>query len=276
VIALWAQNLIHLVRSRLLIVILFFTVFVQYFAVKLAKGASAYFSYSFQGNTTVLKQSESYFVAVIAGWFAATFLAAVYGAWIAPYLHRGPRSALTHMLPISRWAFPGAHALTFGVLLLLQLVALFWSVGTNFGWNEVFSAAFPFKAVLYCFLLQSLACYTILFGAAAASMMIGSLPTFFLTNLACTVLVAAKGVIFFSENPVLEELGGGTGTISTMRWLLNKLPPFAELVPDLWAAFGKLQLPTERMALWAIWLGAFVVWFRWRLTYPHKVRASEG
>jgi hypothetical protein len=279
--ALWFQNLVHLFRSRLLIFIVLFSVVVQYYAVKLVKSATMYVSFSVQGNTGLVRESESYFVAVIASYFAGTFLAGVYGAWIAPYLHRGPRSALTHMLPVSRWAFPAAHALTFAVLLLVQFATLIWALGANVGWEGVLSSEFPWKGMIFCFLLQSLSFYVILFGAASASMMLGSLPTFFLTNLACSALVALRAVVYFSESPIAGQIGSGaqiqgTGSMLNLKWILQKLPPLGELMVDMRWAFEKQQLPTGNLALWAIWLAAFVIWFRWRLSYPQRVKASEG
>ncbi len=280
-IALWTQNLIHLVRSRLLIFILLFSTAVQYFAVKLVSSVSLYITTSAQMNQSLVKESDSYFVAVVASYFAGTFLAAVYGAWIAPYLHRGSRSALTHMLPISRWAFPAAHALTFGVLLVLQFFTLLWALGANMGWDHVLTSSFPWKGVILCLLLQSLSFYVILFGSAAMSMLIGSLPTFFLANLACSALVAARAIVFFSESRIAGEIGtgtqmSGTGSMNTLRTILDVLPPMGGLFIDLRKAFETQSLPTENLALWAIWLAAFVVWFRWRLSYPQKVRSSEG
>ncbi len=274
-IALWAQNFIHLLRSRLLIFIALFSMVVQYYAVKLVKSATVYLSLSVQGNETLIQESESYFVAVIASYFAGTFLAAVYGAWIAPYLHRGSRSALTHMLPISRWAFPAAHALTFGVLLLFQFLTLVWALGANLGWQSVLSSGFPWKGILCCFVLQGLSLYVILFGAAATSMMLGSLPTFFLTNIVCSGLVVARLLVYFSESSFAEKMGN-TGPMSNIKWVLEKMPPMGDLLFDLRTAFESQRLPTEHLALWAIWLAAFVVCFRWTLSFPHKVRASEG
>ncbi len=273
--ALWIQNLVHLLRSRLLICIILFSMVVQYYAVKLAKSAALYMSLSVQGSGTVIQESESYFVAVVASYFAGTFLAVVYGAWIAPYLHRGPRSALTHMLPISRWAFPAAHALTFLVLLVVQFITLIWALGANVGWETVFSAAFPWKGVLICFALQGISFYVILFGAAASSMVLGSLPTFFLTNMVCTALVFARAAVDFSESDLASRLGNAT-PMSNLKRLLEMLPPMGDLLKDMRVAFVKQSFPTEHLALWAIWLALFVICFRWRLSYPHKVRSSEG
>lgn len=274
-IALWIQDLLHLVRSRLLAFIVLFSLGVQYGAVKLAKSASLYLTINTMGNVKTIQESESYFVALVASCFAGTFLAAVYGTWIAPYLHRGTRSALTHMLPVSRWYFPVAHAMAFAVLILLQAVVLMWALGVNIGWGHVFSSEFPLKGLAYGFLLQSISFYVILFGTAAASMTLGALPTFFLTYISCGALVMARAVLFFGDNPAAEQLGA-TGFLVTLRRILDKLPPVGDLFVDLRIAFTKQELPTEHLALWAIWLAAFVIWFRWRLGTPQKIRGSEG
>jgi hypothetical protein len=275
VIALWLQDLIHLFRSRLLAFIILFSVAVQYFAVKLVKSATLYISFSIQGSSGLIQESESYFVALLASCFAGIFLAAVYGTWIAPYLHRGPRSALTHMLPVSRWYFPAAHALAFAVLLVIQALALVWSLGVNLGWAKVFSADFPLKGIAWGFLLQTLAFYVVLFGTAASSMTLGALPTFFLTYLSCGALTVARALLFFENNPLAEELGA-TGFVANVRWIISKLPPVGDLLVDMRVAFTKQVLPTQHLALWAIWLVAFVIWFRWRLGSPQKIRSSEG
>lgn len=275
-IALTLQNLIHLVRSKLLLLVVVFSFGVQYLIVKLVKSATLYFTYSVQQEVHGIGVNETYYVAILASAFTGAFLAVVYGIWVAPFSHRGSRSALTHVLPVSRWAFPAAHALAFSVLILIHGLSLVIALGSNLGWSTIFTSEVPWKGMLLGFFAEVFVFYTVLFGSAVASMTLGAMPAFMMSYFILGFLAAGKAVLFFQNAIPGMADPEAVPTTGGFRWWFEKLPPMGDLPLDLRKTFESGALATEHLALWAIWLAAFVVWFRWKLRFPQRVRSAEA
>jgi hypothetical protein len=125
------QNYRHILRTRLLAFLLAFSVLIQFMGLRLLNNVS----FDFDGHMvlgSLIDKRDVIFVSLFLQLFTGTFLSAVYGIWMVPYLHRGPRSPLTFTLPVPKWMYPVSYALTMLTLLGLlhyvcELRARFWS-----------------------------------------------------------------------------------------------------------------------------------------------------
>ncbi len=255
------QNFRHVLRTRLLLFLLIFSFLIQYVGVKALHSVTI----NYQGIISKFDDKDSLFVALLFQIFTGGFLSAAYGIWIIPYAHQGLRSPLTFSLPISKWLFPVSYALSVLALLLMQHGILLTCYGINFGWGVIFSAKFPWSGFLLGVGLESLAFLACTFGFATAAMALGQVPAFFL-GATVLFLLQVMGAIFRLDLP----------SLANAQRIYEFLPPVGELVYDLRFGYTKLQWDGGHLLLWAIWLGVFVLLFRYQLRYPAKVRGGES
>lgn len=249
-------SFIHAVRSRLLLLTVVFALAVQYLGVKLVKTLTVYFTYSFQGMTYGVKESETFVVALVIAYGSSLFLAAVYGAWHLPFSHKGPRAGLTYVLPVSRWLYPLVYSLTFLGMYLIQAAALLLALYTQFGFGELKPLS-----VIAAFGAGFLPALTLVFAMGAGALTFGAITSFLVGSLALFLLSVNRAILYLDNQ--------------TPPWWWTKLPPVGEVLFDMGLAFEGKPLPASHMALWAFWLVLFMIWFRWRLSRPSGWRSSE-
>lgn len=266
--ALLSQNLKHILRTRLLFFLFIFSFVIQYFGVRILHSATI----QFQGVISTIDAKDSLFLALVFQIFTGAFLSAVYGIWMVPYAHQGLRSQLTFTLPVSKWAFPLAYAISMLGLLIFQHLILFTCYGMNFGFGFFLAPNFPWAGLFNCLVVETVAFEMCLFAFAVSSMSLGQVPTFFLSSTVLFVLQLTGGILRLN----LGSIGmNKSSALEMIRSIYNWLPPVGELVYDLRNGYLRPDWASRSLALWAIWLAAFVLLFRYKLRYPLKTKIGE-
>ena len=268
--ALLKQNLLHILRTRLLFVLFTFSFLVQYVSLKMVH----FMTFKFQGIVTIIGAKDAIFAALFFQLFAGAFIAAAYGIWMVPYAHQGPRSPLTFTLPVAKAKFPLAYALSMLGLLLVQHLIMLLSFAVNFGFAAFQGPEFPWLGLLLCLLLETLAFEVFMFGFALSSMTVGQVPTFFLGAL--TVFLLQIGGALFRIDLENLPLGSIPSSVQWVRLVYSKLPPVGELVFDLRQTFLKPSWESSHFVLWLVWLGLLGMLFRLKLCYPLRARVGEN
>src|SRR5205814_391096 len=133
------------------------------------------------------------------------------------------------------------------------------------------SAKFPWAGLLNCMYVETLAFEMCLFAFAVSSMTLGQVPTFFLSTTVLFILQITGGVL-------RVNLGGmgvkDWSALETVRSVYAWLPPVGELVYDLRSGYLRPEWLSRSVALWAIWLIAFVLLFRFMLRYPLRTKTG--
>lgn len=261
-------NGLHLLRARLLVILLVFAFVVQWLGLHFV----GLLNTKLQGVFASVAGNETLFVSLFYQLFTGGSVAAVYGIWMVPYLHLGSRNALTFVLPLPRWAFSLGYGLTMILLIVVLQVVMLLTFGYNLGFSVFSQPEFPWKGLLMCVLLQTLAFETLMFSLALGSMLIGAVPCFFLGNTLLFVLQVGGG--FFRID--LENFTGGNPSwYGTVKAIYDYLPPLGELIFDLRQQFLTPDIKTGHFWLWGVWLAIFVVLFTWRLARPSFGRSSS-
>lgn len=260
-------NTLHLLRARLLVILLVFAFVVQWLGLHFV----GLLNTKLQGVFASVMGNETLFVSLFYQLFTGGFVAAVYGIWMVPYLHHGSRNALTFVLPLPRWAFSLGYGVTMLLLLLALQIVMLLTFGTNLGFSVFSDAEFPWKGLLMCVLLQTLAFETLMFAFALGSLMLGPVPTFFLGG---TVVFALQvGGAFFRID--LENFTGELPAwYATVKKIYDYLPPLGELIFDLRQQFLTPSIKDGHFWLWAGWLALFVLLFTLRLGRPSLGRGA--
>ena len=269
-IALLRLTFIHVMRSRLLIALLIFTFVVQLLGVRLLHSMTLVW----QGIISSLDFRDVLFVALLFQLGSGGFLAAAYGLWIAPYLHRGHREQLTFCLPVGKWIFPVAHASMLFGLALLQHVILMISFAVNFGWGVFLKSDFPWAGTVSGFFLELIAFEFAMFAFGVGALVLGVIPSLFLGVVSVFVLQGLAAVVRFKLDRYFLPWGGDGDT-----WLgvLNRwAPPFGELAYDLRKIFVKPVADWSVFGLWAIWLLVAMGGFWFLVTRPRLSRSSDA
>ena len=146
---LFLENCRFISRSRMIYLILIFSSMVHYAGMKFLN----HLTLSIQGVISTLGPKEAIYTAFFLQIFTGLSISSVYGIWVAPYIHRGDRSVLTHMLPISKVKFPICYVNCCALLLLVNLGVMFGTYvivygGLKFG-AESISWLFILKTILF-------------------------------------------------------------------------------------------------------------------------------
>ncbi len=264
-----SANLRHILRTRLLISLLFFCFLIQWVGLK----SLAHLTVSFQGMIELVGGREAVFMALLFQLFVGFFVAVIYGIWMVPYAHRGPRSALTFVLPVSRWQFPLAYTLTFLLVLAATHMVMFLSLGVVFGLELFQTHGLSWSNIALCLGIEALAVTVTMLGLAVSSLYCGQIPTLFFGLLFFFVMQVGSLTKRFSSHLFFEEQSHGT--FSWMMWLHSRLPPVGELVFDLQRGFQSSFSEYGHLALWGEWFIFFLLLFRWKLRYPSWSRSTE-
>lgn len=268
-IALCFQNILHIFRTRLVFLFLLFSAFLHFSGLKIIHKLTM----TIEGVLQVIGPREGIFLSLYFQLFAGIFLAAVYGIWMIPYLHTGPRVALTFTLPVSKWKFPIAYALTFLGLILLEQVVMFGSFAAVFGTAALSTPGFPWAGLLSCIGLEILAFEVSMFAFALSSLIFGQVPTFFLGMMGFFTLQTVGSLLRIGFEKALESTGGVWATIAQ---IYRYLPPLGEIIFDLKLGFTKSFSDHSHFYLWGVWLLIFGVLFLAKLHFPAQSRSAEG
>lgn len=262
-------NLTHIIRTRLLFFVFIFSFFIQFIGIQVLHSASI----NLQGVLTRIGYKEAIFLALFFELFTGAFLAAVYGIWMMPYAHQGPRSALTFTLPVSKWAFALSYGIGILILLIVQHVVMLCSYGMIFGFATFLLPKFPWAGFLSCLILQTLAFEVFAFAFAVSSMTFGQISTLFLGNLVFFILQLGGALFKLDLSRFVTQPSPG---FELARHIYEVLPPLGEIVFDLRHGFAEPALLLNHSILWALWLAVFAGIFRWKLRYPARYRGAEA
>lgn len=259
----------YVLRSSLFLWLLIFSFLLHYFGLELVRHMTVHV----QGIVSVIGPRQAVFVSLFLSLFMGVFLAAVYGIWMVPYLHEGPRAQLTFVLPVSKWVFPLVYALTLLGLILIEFGILFGSLGMVYG-KEFFSEVkVSWPAVATCLVIEFVAFEFLLFAFSFFSLTLGQITTFFI-GAACFIVLPISAVIFRSG--IQDYLGGTGGKIGAYQRVYERLPPIGELIFKLNDAFSKGEMPWHHLVLWILWIAVFICLFRWRLRFPVQAKSTES
>lgn len=237
-------------RSRLLILWVLFSFIVQYATVAIMQNAtftSNEVKHGFELRQVVI-------VLLYVQFFTGTVLSTVYGIWVLPYLHEEPRTALTYVLPITKWVFPAVYAVSFAGLVLLQLVGWFLSIAIRYGFGAFADPTFPWVEVGSGVLLVLVALTTISFALSVVSMLFGKIAAFIGGSFVAFVLYVSAG--FFQANMGAESL---------WRKIYAFMPPLGEVIFDLQRGYVWEGTQLFHFGLWIGWLLLLASLFRLRL-----------
>ena len=268
--ALLLQNTKHILRTRLLFFLMGFAIVIQFFGLRLINNVTLNFDGHIMMGSLIDKR-DVIFVSLFLQLFTGSFLAAVYGIWMVPYLHKGQRSPLTFTLPISKWFYPLSYALSMLALLVLLYLIMFASYALVLGPQILFNAGFPWQFVFSCLAIETIAFEALMFAFAFMSLSLGEVGTFFV---GITAIVALQvSALLFRVNAHYLRLENEA--VSTGTRVYQSLPPVGELVFDLYKEFKGEGLEIRNIVLWAIWAVVFAILFRVKLSFPSKIKSAE-
>ena len=250
------QNFRHLMRSRFLILFYLLSILVQFVVLKVVKSATM----SVNGSAINIGISGAVTSMLVVQAFIGSYLAALYGIWMAPYIHQGTRSQLVFVLPVSRWLFPIGYVITMGVMVIAQFAAMFAIAGFVLGFEVFSDEVFPWARLLSGLGLELLAFETLMLTLALFSLAFGRIQTFLIGMFMLFVMQAVGAYYRSSFFGASEEQGLVYQLIEGCYYLL---PQFGE---PIWKS---------DLVSWLIWLPIFVGLFRYRIRYPEIGPSSE-
>lgn len=265
---LFLENCRYVLRSKMVVLVVLFSALVHLSGLKLIN----HLTVSIQEVVTVVGPKEAIRVGFYLQLLTALSIASVYGVWMAPYAHRGDRSLLTHVLPISKINFPICYALSCGLLLLINEFILLVSFVWVMGFSVFSSGAFPWSAALKTFMFQTLCLEVLMLSLALSSLVFGQIITVFL-GAGSLFVMQILGTLshFFSKEPNFSLL--------TMRgafvFLYEKLPPIGDFIFDFNQLSKGESISLRNLGLWIIWCLIICVMFVIKIRYPTNIRSTE-
>lgn len=261
------ESLRYVVRSRLLYLVLAFSFGLHFLGLKTLKAVTV----NVQGMVSSVGPREGIFVSLFFSLFMGTFVSVVYGIWMVPYQHQGPRSQLTFVLPLSKWLYPAVYGTVHLILMLIEFAILFLSFGAIYGWGELQGSYFSWPAVLTCLSIELLAFWFFLFAFSFFSMTVGQVTTFFIGVMSFFMLQVAGAGFRLG----LEEYGHLSGNWESYHQIYRLFPPMGELIFNLKTVFSKGTVPVDHLVSWVVWILVFVLLFRWKLRFPIASKSTE-
>jgi hypothetical protein len=245
------ESVRYVLRARLPVLLLVFSFLLHYAGLSIVRNTT----FSAQGIISSIGPREGMFVSIYLSLFMGVFLSAIYGIWMVPFFHQGERSLLTFVIPVSKWLYPVAYAVTFLGLVLLEFCILFGSFAWVFGKQALFHPWFSWKAVMTCLLIEAAALETTVFFFGFLSLVVGQIMTLFLMAGAFIVLQVAGTLFRFGLDHFSYEL---------YEWL----PPVGELIFNLKQTFSQGVFPGHHLVLWLLWLCVSICLFRVAIRRP--------
>lgn len=243
-------HLLQIYRSKLVLLWILFSLFVQYSAVRLMHASTVHYE---QAQMT-LGMREIVIALIYVQFFLGSVLATVYGIWVAPYLHEESRAPLTYALPVNKAVFPAVYFISFLSLYVVQAVAMFASLTTQFGISIWTNPEFPWAHVGAGSLLSILALEGLVFGLALFSLVFGKVSAF-LGGTALVMVLQVSALVFKAE----------WAQSGVWYRVYQFLPPLGETLVDLKETrFWEGQTGLHTLS-WVVWLVLFATLFRLRL-----------
>jgi len=255
------ENMRYIFRSRLLVLMLIFSILLHYVGLSVVKNTF----FSEQGLISVVGPRQGMFVSVYLSLFMGVFLAIIYGVWMVPYLHQGQRSLLTFVIPVSKWSYPLVYFLCFFSLILLEYGILVGSFAWIFGKASLMQPRFSWQALFYCLTVIFLACEFLLFCSAILSLVIGQMATIFVMAGGFISLQVIGTLYRFGLDQYAQDQGGNA--LAFYRFYRG-LPPLGELIFNLKQTYSQGGFPQAHFWGWLVWVTVFFFLFRWVIRYP--------
>ncbi|MBM4316617.1 MAG: hypothetical protein FJ116_03965 [Deltaproteobacteria bacterium] len=262
-------NCRYIFRSRMIFLILIFSTLVHVAGLKFVN----HLTVSIQGVISVLGPKQEMYAALFLQLFTGLSIATVYGIWMAPYAHRGERSILTHMIPISKYHFPLCYLFCCALLLAINIFVMVVSYVFVFGPTTLSSPEFSWTILAKTFVFELISFEVVMLGLAVSSLSFGQVATFFIGGCFLFVLQILGAIArLFSENTELTKVSSKGWLV----WTYEKLPPVGDFIFDLKTLISEGKFNFEHVILWTVWMLFFVAVFRWKIRYPIQQRSTEA
>lgn len=258
----------HAIRSKLVLVLLFFTAAIEYAFLKLLRATTL----QMQGEVSALSQTDLVFSGLIIQTFAGCLLALVYGLWMIPYPHRGSRATLTYSLPVPRSGMVTSYGMALLVMLTLQTVITIGCLGLLTDWSFVFSSVFPWKKLGLTLLFQVVTFQFIASLLAVGALSFGQVVTFVLGTLVFVLLQVAGGVFRIE---MVQMMGATMDGFQTAQKVYAWLPPVGEFLYQMRELFWNDNFTRTTLISWGAWWTLAQVLLVLRLRYPSLSRSEE-
>lgn len=267
--ALFQENCRYVFRSKMVILIILFSALVHVSGLKLIN----HLTVSVQEVVTVMGPKEAVRIAFFLQLFTALSVASVYGVWMAPYAHRGDRSLLTHVLPVSKATFPICYALCCGLLLVLNQLVLLGSLAWVMGTSALSAATFPWESAIKTFLFQTLCLEVLMLSLALSSLWLGQITTVFLGAGSLFVMqILGTLARFFQQDPSFSILSAK----GLVVFVYKNLPPVGDFIFDFYSLSKGGEIALRNIISWLVWLGIISLIFWAKIRYPSQVRSTEN
>ncbi len=249
--------------------ILVFSTLVHYSGLKLLN----HLTLSIQNVVSVVGPNEAIYAAHFLQLFTSLSIAAVFGIWMAPYAHRGERSLLTHVLPLSKVKFSFCYVLCCVVLLLINELVLLGSFGVVFGFSSLAKGSFSLILAVKTFAFQTLCLEVLMLALALSSLILGQVTTVFLGGSSLFIMqVLGTFARFFKQGPEFSLLSPK----GLLVFIYHKLPPVGDFIFDFMGVMKNGIVPVEHLILWMFWFIAFNLLFWFKVRYPIQARSTEA
>lgn len=249
--------------------ILLFSFLVHYSGMKFINNLNL----SINGAVSFLGPKESLYTALVLQIFTALSISSVYGIWIAPYAHRGDRSVLTHMLPVSKMNFPLCYVFCCALLLISNFAVMIATHSIVHGGLLFSSDIISFGLLIKAFLFELLCLEVVMLALSVSSMYFGQVATVFIGG---SFLFALQ---IFGTFARLYKENVGTSLLSPKHiivWLYYSLPPIGDFIFDLKGIITADPLPLNHLLLWTGWLVGLIFVFKLKIRFPLKTRSTEA
>jgi hypothetical protein len=270
-IALFSLHFRHLIRGRLLFLVLLSAFMVHWGGLTLVDKFSIHLEWVELVLGISFKNAPLLFSSLYLQLFMGMFLAASYGIWIVPYLHRGSQGELTACLPVARWKYSILYGSTMLFLLALLHAIMLFCYGSKVGFHNLQSNFSNLEVIKISIVLQSMAFFVIMFSFAVCSLALGQIITFFVG--VGFILLLQVGAILVHLQLMGHEAKGGI--VGFGYRLYQSLPPLGELAFDLWQQFTSPHWSDIAWRSWLVWLGVFVALLTYKIRWPSFRRFTE-
>ncbi|MCB0406316.1 MAG: hypothetical protein KDD51_16160 [Bdellovibrionales bacterium] len=266
-IALWRHFLIHLLRTRLFYLCMAMSFLAFFIPLKLADAITIHVQEMEQAITGENIFLVLFFVAMSLG----GFIAMVYGVWVVPYLHQGPRVFLSFGLPVAKWKIPIAYALTFLVLIALQNTIMFTLHGFLFGY-EAYEGGFPLKGLLMVQLFQTLSLEVTMFLFATLALFLGRIAA---TVLGTSIFSIAQVCGFIFATDLGAEIQSKSAGLTLVRHVYEILPPWDKVLVRITQQLKEAYVPDPQLVPWVVWLVLLAAIFTVGLRFPLLTKGTD-
>lgn len=267
-IALWRHFLIHLFRTRIFYLCLGLSFLTFFSTLKLADAVIV----RVQDVERMVTGENVLMALFFIGLSLGGFVAMIYGAWIAPYLHQGPRVFLSFGLPVAKWKVPIAYGLTFLVLIALQNTIMFTLHGFIYGYESYADTGFPFQGVLMAQVFQILSLEVTMFLFATLSLFFGRITA---TFLGATLFGVAQVCGFVFATDMGAEIQGNSVTLTVVRRLYELLPAWDSVFVRMTQQLKQPYLPDPDLISWIVWLVLLGALFVLGLRFPLLTKGTD-